>query len=404
MTQVEETPLELTKSVRDISVTERMDFRTCRRRWFLTTVENLEPRGSINWAFAFGGGLHSGLEAFYRAVGDLDEGDPLDCALKGFEKWYEDTDKEIQKSGLGQLTAPLRDELLKYKSLGIGMLELYNEFAVEQDDFFVAAVEGIVTEDGKRLFGEEFNPPYSKTAHPIRHESGRILVPIVDPDTKEPLPGPVYLSARLDLIVFRKRMGLRGFWVYDHKSTSSSPSDRGIDFDDQVTGYCYTFWRLTGIIPRGAVFNYLVKHLPKEPRLIREGADLSTAKDQLTLAWMYRNAMVDFGYMQHGRVTSAKHAECYASLLAHGWNRFFKRVPVERNEHELQMFEARLVQEYSDMMEAAGDPGHRAYPNLSQYICPGCPVDRICQAIEDGSDYEFIIRELYQEAEDRKAK
>src|SRR4051812_23729649 len=78
------TPLELTRSVRDISVTERMAFRTCRRQWYLTTIENLEPRGTINWNFEFGTGLHTGLEAFYRTVGDLDAGDPLDNAIAAF--------------------------------------------------------------------------------------------------------------------------------------------------------------------------------------------------------------------------------------------------------------------------------------------------------------------------------
>jgi PD-(D/E)XK nuclease superfamily len=402
----EATPLELTRTVRDISVTERMAFRTCRRQWYLTTIENLEPRGAINWPFEFGTGLHSGLEAFYRAVGDLDEGDPLDNAILAFNGWYEAVDAKIKKD-LGDLAAPLRNELMEFHDLGIGMLENYNEFAIDADDFYVVAVEGVLTEKGKELLGGDFRPPYSKGAHPVRHTSGRILVPIVNPNTHKRISSfkvggePVYLSSRLDLIVFRRSMGLRGFWIYDHKSTGSSPSERGLDFDDQVTGYDYSFWRLTGAIPRGTVFNYLVKQLPKEPRIVSTG--LSYAKDQLTLPNLYREALVEYGLMQNGRVTSDRHAACYAALLAHGWKRFFRRFEVERNEHELQMFEHRLIEEYTDMLDAYKFPATRAYPNLSQYICPGCPVDRICQAIEDGSDYEFIQDELFQQQEDRKA-
>ena len=37
------TPLERTREALDISATERDKFKTCRRRWELTTLENLEP-------------------------------------------------------------------------------------------------------------------------------------------------------------------------------------------------------------------------------------------------------------------------------------------------------------------------------------------------------------------------
>lgn len=394
-------PLDLTTSVKDISVTERNSFKQCRRRWYLETLENLEPRGQINWAFAFGTGVHAGLEAFYKACGDIIAGDPLEEALDAFEEWYEETDTKILQADLGMFESGVRNELLHYRELGVGILNNYNEFAVLNDNFTVCCVEGKWTQEGLDLLGE-FSPPYGEDAHPTLHESGRLLVPIVDPgQDHEVLDSTPLLSAKLDLIVYSKEKGLTGFWVHDHKTTSSSPSDRGIDMDDQVTGYSYVFWRLTGIAPRGTTFNYLVKHLPKEPRETKTG--LSYAKDQITTPEWYREALVEHGLLVKGRITSDNHAACYSSLLAHGWDRFFKRMSVQRNEHELMMFEYRLVQEYWDMLTVYKNPGEKAYPFLSQYNCPGCPVMPICQAIEDGSDYEEIIEHKFQQAEDRKA-
>lgn len=398
-------PLDLTTSVRDISVTERNEFKSCRRKWHLGTIQNLQPRGVRLWYLDFGTGLHMGLEAYYKTLGGLLDGDPQVNAEDALDTWYEEMDEAISTAGLGPSTSEFRNELLEYKELGEGMLHNYVLYASVEDNFTVCAVEGVWTEEGKKLLEGNMNPPYESDVHPIISDAGRYMVPIVDHETKEWVEGRPYMSAKLDLIIYVRKSGLKGFWVKDHKSSGGAPSERGIDMDDQVTGYDYTFWRHTGIVPRGTTFNYLIKQLPKEPRLVGEGTKLSSAKDQLTTADLYRQAMIDFGHMtESGVITSEKHGECYKALLAHGWGRFFKRMSVQRNMHELMMFERRLVTEHQHMHEAYLDPDALAYPHLSQYNCPGCPVMSICQAIEDGSDYEFVIENGFQQAPDRKAK
>src|SRR4051794_37822026 len=103
-----ERPLDLTTTVRDISVTERGSFRSCRRRWYLETIENLEPRGSLQWNLEFGTGIHRGLENFYKAFADIIDGEPITRAHEGFSVWYEEIDHDLRT--LGQLADPLRDE------------------------------------------------------------------------------------------------------------------------------------------------------------------------------------------------------------------------------------------------------------------------------------------------------
>lgn len=178
--------------------------------------------------------------------------------------------------------------------------------------------------------------------------------------------------------------------------------------DDQITGYDYTFWRWTGIVPRGTFFNYLIKQLPKEPRFVQTNkgnpSGLSTAKDQLTIPEAYREAMVEHDLItSDGKVLSPKHAECYEALLNMGWDRFFKRIPIPRNTHELDSFERRLIYEHEDILDVIARPAEKAYPHLSQYNCPGCSMMPICQAMEDGSDFADVIEHRFKVAKDRKA-
>lgn len=410
-TRLKETPLELTQSARDVSVTERGAFRTCRRRWTLEVIENLTPK-TPQWALEFGTGVHTALEDFYNCIGAGHDFDPLPDATTALEGWYREIEKSQAKE-LGPLfNDAVKQDLFELLNLGKQMLTNYAEYAHDKslsDPWEIIAVEG-KDADGKTIrpetFGEFGEPPYGKNAHPFIRE-GRILCPIVNPNTGNCLPGKPFLSGRLDLIVRRKKRN-NTLWVVDHKTTATSPNDRGLDFDDQVTGYSYLMWRLTGVIPRGTIFNYLVKQVPKPPRVVYVTAknpegQLSTAKDQLCLARDYRQVMLDRGILRKGRIDSEKHAECYNALLATGWDPYFKRFEPMRNEHEVLSFEERLFQEYQDMLDVFKHEEKR-YPNPSTWWCPSCSVAPICQAMEDGSDVEDIIDHRFMQAPDRKAE
>lgn len=398
--QPPETPLEATRQLLDISVTERGSFRSCRRRWWLEVIENLEPRGEPALALEFGTGLHSGLEVFHHPHGSLVE------ALEVMGGWQDDTLEKFDASG------DLEEEIVNHAVLGHGMLEHYEAFDKVSPVKLgrPLAIEGQVMTTKPKLV-PKVPEGYPKEAAVVRHESGRLLVPMVDPITKGPVhaehpdggisPLVPNLSARIDLLTERKTPK-KGIWIVDHKSAAQAPNDRGIDFDDQVTGYCYVVWRWLGLIPRGVVYNVLIKNQPKPPRELKNG-DLSTAKDQLTTPDLYRAALKEHGlYWPDGTITSEKHAECLEALIAKGWDPFFRRFEVTRTLAELESFERRLFQEWTDMREVYGNQ-ERLYPNPSTFSCPRCPVAPICQSMEDGSDFEGIIEGQFRQSEDRKA-
>lgn len=407
--ELKEAPLELTKSLRDISVTERAAFRTCRRRWHLETIDNLTPKAPT-WPLVFGTGMHSALEVLYlnRMAGE-DDTVGLALAEEELAKWCKDTVKKVKKDLGPMATSEVIDEVRELRDLGYAMLDNYLRFDEVKENWKIRAVEGVGIE--KLIKAQPKG--YPKSAEVQLAESGRFLVPVVYPENKKPIigldangkeVGTVYLTARLDLIVERPRP-YRGLWIVDHKNVSQAPSDRGIDFDDQITGYCYVMWRLTGVVPRGVIYNVLIKKEPVAPRMVKPDKNnptgLSTDKSQACLPSEYKEKLIELGLMKRGRVNSPKHAATYAALLEKGWDQFFRRFEVTRNEHELLRFEQRLYEEYQDMEDA--HYYDKLYPNPSTMLCPNCPVAPICQAMEDGSDYQHIIDTRFMEAEDRKA-
>lgn len=385
-----------TNQLLDISVTERAQFRSCRRRWWLQTIENLQPKHYDSIALSFGTAMHAALECLYT-------GGTREEVIAHIDEWVKDMEER-------ETTQEQWEEVLDHADLGDIMLTNYFRFdeVARVQLGRPLAVEGF-------FLGDELHPSrpkgYPPEAEVLRHESKRLMVPIVHPDTKEVLRtdrGVAYLTGRMDLVTERKTPK-SGLWIVDHKNLASPPSDKGMDFDDQITGYCYIHWRWTGRLPRGVVYNVLIKNAPKEPRMVQgkrksEGLVLSTAKDQQCTPDAYRAALVENGLMDgNGRIESEKHAECLSALLARGWDPFFRRFEATRSLHQMQMFERRLWSEYLDMQEARFNDPSALYPNPIIKMCPYCSVSSICLGMEEGNDVEDIIESGFVVGPDRKA-
>lgn len=404
MSAAQLTPLEATRELLDISVTERVQFRTCRRRWKLETIDNLESR-LPSWALEFGTGMHLALEVFYNTRS-------LKKAHAALDGWYKDEEKRARQNELDGLEGAeeLLNELHELVELGHIMLDNYKKF----DETAKVQLGKVLAVEGKFKRGVKFQnqPPkgYPDSARVIVHPSGRLLVPIVNADTKEPFAigggyandtGP-YLTARIDLLTERKTPK-KGIWVVDHKTATQAHQEDGLEFDDQVTGYCYVVWRWTGVIPRGVVYNDLIKQAPKPPR-INQGDVLSAAKNQLTTPELYKAELKARGLMTSGGlIVQEKYEQCLESLMARGWDPFFRRFELTRNEEQLLNFERRLVDEYWDMVGTQERPS-MIYPNPMVMNCRGCGVKRICLAMEDGSDPQSVIDLEYIVGRDRKAE
>jgi hypothetical protein len=268
-----------------IHVTERQDFKTCRRLWKYAYKENLKlPEDPLN-ALWIGRGVHAGLATYYRG------GDPL----AGFHIWL---DKKLPPHKRDALDEESWRKLQEIITLSETMLTNYKTFAERNDAFEVVAVE----------------TPLS------------VLVP----GTKARLQGT------LDLLI-RKNNHL---WVFDHKTCASFVDQQHLDIDDQMTAYQWLVWKTCGEQPAGAIYNELRKKIPATPYLLKSGKSLSKDRSIDTTPDIYRKAIQENGFDE------SDYADVLARI---GQNEFFRRTTIPRNKHELETFGKWLVYEAREM-------------------------------------------------------
>jgi len=337
-----------------LSVTEKYSFRECRRAWYLSYVRKLTPVVTY-MPFWFGTGLHSALQAYHSPQTVTS---PLEAALAAYDEWYVGAEVEVAEA-YGFLWEGARQEYFDAYALTRTMLVNYDQYhRAEQDVWEPVAVEQ------------------------------RVWVPILHPHSRRALPGHPRLTARLDFLGSRpenRRLGLRsGTVVVDHKSAASAPSmGRELDLDDQLTGYAYVYWRLTGELPESIIYNVLVKKAPKPPEILKNGTP-SKAKGQQTTFGLYLEAL------DERDLDPAPYAEVLAALQAEGWSRYFVRESVTRNLAQIESYERHLYYEYRDMVDVVEHP-EKAYPSPSPMTCGRCPYAGVCMSMDDGGDYESLI-------------
>jgi hypothetical protein len=298
----------------------------------------------------FGTIIHTGLEEYYRSKRVVT--DMLDAFRLG---WKEVDDYLVHEYG-GMYTLGIEEEWWEYYLLGEGMLKNYDAFD-RREGWFDEVIEINLEERG--------------------------FVPIVDSRGRR-LRGRPLLSGRIDLVV---RKG-DDFWVWDHKTAAQRPSYQALDLDDQGTGYCYITWRSLGIIPKGFLYNVLLKRLPKDPVLLASTGRLSVDKSRLMTRSRFQDAIEEHGH------DPAMYAEHLAELDKRGYDDFFVRDTSVRNLAQLRTFEKRVYLEYKDMRQVMRYP-NLAYPNPNQRNCPGCSVLPICHAMEEDGNVE-AMREMFE--------
>lgn len=338
------------------SVTERGSFKDCRRRWYYETIGHLTPKGNVAFALDFGTAIHAGLEGWYRSGGKKR------VCQNWFKKEWTRVDNYYAEYYKGLYKLSLEQAWWEFFLLGKEMLDNYMDYD-EREAWFDEVIEVNIEERG--------------------------FVQILGPDGN-PLPGSPLLSGRIDLLVRKKK----DYWVWDHKTAAQKPNFGALDVDDQGTGYCYVTWRNLGIVPRGFMYNVLLKRVPSPPELIRNDTALSTRKDRSMTYECFVNAVKENGF------SVGDYAEHLAELRKRGYSDFFVRDGSRRNLEQLRSFGERVRLEYKDMQSVIEDPT-LAYPNMNQRNCPGCAIMPLCLAHEEDGDVEDIIENQYLVEEPR---
>jgi CRISPR/Cas system-associated exonuclease Cas4 (RecB family) len=343
------------KRLEVVRVTEVSKFKECRRAWYLSEIRGLVPKAPQDYLW-FGDKMHIGLQTL-AATGDVEQ------AVTAF---FEAADASIPdlRKGYGGMWEVMEPEFQELVTTGKAMLHNYALFDRQ------TGMNLTTTSLEERLFV------------PIRTASGRSA-----------LKGMPQLSGRMDRLVVVQ--GKNGEFIQDYKnSTHQWTEGRGLELDEQTTGYHFLFWRIRGYLPEGMIYDTLIKRIPIEPKILKNGT-ISKDKDQGTTYELMLEAVKAKGADQ------TEYAEILSMLREQGWSKFFKREVTHRNLAQMRAYETNLYDTFQDMRAVAQNP-RKAYPNPSPMRCPRCPFRTVCLAMNDGSDYEDLIKAQFTVSEEKR--
>lgn len=343
-----------------VRVTEVEKFKECRRAWYLGEIRGLVPKTPTDYLW-FGDKMHIGLQVL-AATGDVEK------ALDAFMKACNDSIPDLEK-GFGAFWADMAPMFQELVTLGRGMLHNY------------------------AIFDHSTGMKLTTTAL-----EERLFVPLHNPNGRA-LKGQPLLTARMDRLAVLK--GRDGEYIVDYKSgTRAWTEGRNLELDEQTTGYHYEYWRVRGYLPLGMIYDTLFKRIPNEPRVLKgrkkdSPPTLSKDKDQGTTFDLYTAALREMN------LDPKEYTDILASLKEQAWTKYFKREVTSRNMEQIKAYERDLYYTFQDMREVARDP-RKAYPSPSPMRCPRCPFRDVCLAMNDGSDYEDIIKARFTVSEEKR--
>jgi hypothetical protein len=340
-----------------IRTSDRATFKRCRRQWDWSSYQrqNLRPIVTPK-PLHFGIAWHEAMAVYYDPdFWHLPVEDKIESAIARFLKVTAEQ-KQYFLDVKADLPYDLEEDFNGRVELGVGMLKNYAKWSPLRDKFRPVRVE------------QEFEVP-------IMFEGKQLLCPCHG--------WPVFYRGRLDGIVQDE---FNFYWILEHKTASQLNSTDHLDLDEQCGSYAWAMKSL-GITVKGVIYNEAVKNVPSPPQELlrpRQGRNFSVNKNQSTTYEMYLDTLLK----------NNEDVSLYTDMLEYlrvEGPQFFRRTQVHRNTHELQSLGEQIALEALDML----DPNLRIYPNPSRFTCSWCRFREPCVMKNEGSDYEFILKELY---------
>jgi hypothetical protein len=324
-----------------VRTSDRLNFKFCRRLWGWTShlKMGLQLKEQADY-FWFGSGIHYALEDFhgYNVYGH--PGKAFLAYIEGHR----------QVNGL-----PATWE--EFVLLGTGMMSYYHDYWLKnRQPYQTLFIDGVPQVEVNAFFDLGVRDKYGR----------RVLYGLT-----------------LDRVAIDEYEQL---WLCEYK-TAKQYRTFHYETDEQVTAYCWGVWKLYGRPVAGTMYYQFKKALPILPRILSDGS-VSTDSRQPTTAALYRKMLLDiYGDL---KIAPAKNIKMLNDLIFEedeGQDRFIRREGIERNEHQLLMFEKRIMLELEDIL----NEDLPLYPNQSKDCAWRCPLQHACISMEDGTDYESTL-------------
>lgn len=325
----------------DVHTSDRILFKRCRRKWDFQSPlrQNLSPIDGNSIHLWFGSGCHFALEDCH---GYNTYKDPR----RAFRAYYDATRRHHPEGAEEHL-------ILAYR-----MFEHYIRWGRRRKEFRTFWQNGI---------------------------------PQVEVNWKIPLWNDLYYEGTFDRIVVD---AYERYWILDYKTAQRFDTSK-LDTDPQVNAYCWAFERLYGQPPEGMVYVQLKKAAPNLPIQLQDGS-LSVNKSQATTYDLFRAAALTLS------PDPDNWPEKYHTFLAYmaeqdtpEGDAFIRRDMLRRNAAVVGTEWMKIQAEVTDMT----NPNLPLYPNPTRDCVWDCSFKPVCLAMDDGSDWEYLLKENYQRRE-----
>lgn len=390
-----------------IHASDRGSFKMCRRRWNWTSPmrNNLTPKAEYHGIYMplwFGSGIHWAMKLYYDPMLKRDPVETFttwwDIQWNGgvvTEDWLEttydrlpqvyyngslngeqDTYKVKGLQGILPMAEIEREEFEAHRDLGIGMMTFYRDYAAKNDRFDVIASE--------HTFSVPIYDPNTDS------EMRRI-------DPRDGVEKEVHLRGTQDGII--QDWDTEFYGILEHKSAISVDDEYFVklDKDEQCTTYMFSaevearMHDLPYKEIRFVLYNALRKAYPKLPTITKRGDISINRAVESTTYEMLMQTIEDMGmsdyWMHDERLANYVHY-----VQERGDEQFVVRNTVFRNRAELISCGERVYMEAHDMLNSPF-----IYPNpTGSWSCLRCTFRAPCIAMDDGSDWEYMIEDQFE--------
>lgn len=338
----------LDRTMIEVHTTDRAAFRRCRRKWNWSSPiwHDLRPKDAPVAPLWFGTGIHFCLEDYH---GPNLFGHPL----YAWQAYLE-----------AHRRSELPDDWEEHNILAEDMLSYYADY---WEPRFLGGRYVTAKVDGKPLTEVHFDIE-------LPYEWYSDVNPEVD----------AHYVGRIDRIVVDQ---YDRYWVVDYKTAARFDTSK-LDIEPQATAYTWAASKALGLDIEGVIWIQLLKESPKAPRQLVNG-EFSQAQNQKTSSVMYRDTLMKV----YGEIP-ARYVEFLNWLISTEteWgDRYIRHDLLRRNKHWLFAEEDKIRDELRDMV----NPGLPLYPNPTRDCAWDCPFKAPCLAMDDGSDYIFLLKENY---------
>lgn len=355
----------------EIHTSDRGTFKRCRRKfgWGSTLRQNLIRIGPDQSAFFLGNGVHFAMEDYH---GWRRFAHP---AL-AFAAYYD-----------AQKAKDRPDDAEALLDLGVGMLEYYVEDWLDEhpEPFETLWVNGepqVEVEVGISLNGILEEHLLSGNSQDARR-NGFLLDYLKHHEVQ-------YVTT-YDRVVIDKHDIIYGL---DYK-TAAQFDELNLQTNPQSAAYDWSlalFYGPAGYTVGGIWWQQHKKLNPQPPKRVyvgKKNESFSLDFGQTTSFRLYKRAVKEY----YGTIPQKYHEilGVLANAQDENGDRFIRREVLRRNQYQREIEQQKIVLEVFDML----DPDLPLYPNPTKDCSWDCPFKAPCLAMDDGSDYQFLLDSEY---------